>query len=47
MCSASTVELGYNVTKVLCVVITEQCNVMDNSEELISTTEYIRGPGVA
>jgi hypothetical protein len=43
------VELGYNVVKgteyfvslQTSVVITEECNVMVNSEELIGTTEYL------
>ena len=38
-----TVEFGHNVMKgerIFCVVITEECNVMVNSEELIGTTKY-------
>jgi hypothetical protein len=45
----NTVELGYNVMKEaeyfvllqMSVVITEVCNVMVDSEELIGTTEYL------
>jgi len=37
------VELSYNVIKgtVHCVVITEECNVMINSEGLIGTAGYL------
>jgi len=39
----NTVELGYKVRKELniCVVITEEYNVMVSCEELIGTTEYM------
>jgi hypothetical protein len=39
-----SIELGYNAmkgTEIFCVVITEECNVMVNSEELIGTTKYL------
>jgi hypothetical protein len=48
-CYLNTVELGYTVMKGTkyfvslwtSVVVTEECNVMVNSEELIATTEYV------
>jgi hypothetical protein len=47
--SESSVELGYNVMKGTeyfvslwtSIVITEACDAMVNSEELIRTTEYL------
>jgi hypothetical protein len=38
--SNSVITSG-NGLNVLCVVITEECNVMVNSEELIGTAEYL------
>jgi hypothetical protein len=38
----STVDLSYKATKGrVCVVITEECNVMGNSEQLIGTTGHM------
>ena len=39
----NTVELGYNAMKGIeyCVVISEEYNVMFNSEELIGTAVYL------